>query len=280
MEISNAYSKALELEGLLLLLKSENTDNFKIDLIFTRLFEKVDEIKSDLSIIHQQYKLELYNAARQHIRDNSGIVSEADSLDSDCDVCAEVEDNDGCSVEETDNCEDAGIVVPEIKSISRDTENVDCADDAEAIAESALLEEREDADGNDCDVAPVSVNETVEPAPEVEVFHEDKVNEIGNPISDVNIVIDDAGVDVNRSAFALRARGDIRKVFTLNDNYKFRRLLFSNSQEQYANALSRVENMKSTYEAEDYFYNTLMWDKDNSEVKEFMDIISAYFMGK
>lgn len=280
MEISNAYSKALELEGLLLLLKSENTDNFKIDLIFTRLFEKVDEIKSDLSIIHQQYKLELDNAARQHIRDNSGIVSEADSLDSDCDACAEVEDNDGCPGEETDNCEDAGIVVPEIKSISQDTENIDCADEAEAIAESALLEEREDADGNDYDVAPVSVDETVEPAPEVEVIHEDKVNEIGNHISDVNIVIDDAGVDVNRSAFALRARGDIRKVFTLNDNYKFRRLLFSNSQEQYANALSRVENMKSTYEAEDYFYNTLMWDKDNSEVKEFMDIISAYFMGK
>ena len=42
MELSNAYNKALELEGLLLLLKSENTDNFKIDLIFTRIFYKID----------------------------------------------------------------------------------------------------------------------------------------------------------------------------------------------------------------------------------------------
>lgn len=96
----------------------------------------------------------------------------------------------------------------------------------------------------------------------------------------MNIVIEDRGVDVNRSAFALSSCGDIRKMFTLNDNYKFRRQLFSNSQESYADTLLKVEKMNSTFEAEDYFYNKLKWDKENPDVKDFMSVISAYFLGK
>ena len=56
--------------------------------------------------------------------------------------------------------------------------------------------------------------------------------------------------------------------------------LFSNSQQEYAQTLLMIEGMESTFEAEDYFYKTLGWDKENPDVKDFMSIISAYFMGK
>lgn len=276
MEISNAYSKALELEGLLLLLKSENTDNFKIDLIFTRLFEKMDEINADLMQLRRQYRLELYHAAEQHVKENSQIVSVSESVAPE----TVIEDKESADVVSSDcpvdNSEKEEIIHSPVETVDTDSERID----DEAVAENALFEEEEDADMT----LPETESSPIEDAPQPECSCSEK----GTPDiaantpteMPVNIVIEDAGVDVNRSAFALRARGDIRKIFTLNDNYKFRRQLFSNSQELFADALLKIENMKSTYEAEDYFYNTLKWDKDNPDVKDFMTIISAYFLGK
>lgn len=214
MEISNTYSKVLELEGLLLLLRSENADCQKIDRIFSLLFEKAGEINEGLTEMQRRYT-EVRSTDSSEIPDYS-----------------ETEDNDNA---ETPEC---------------------ACDQDDAIAESAVFEESEDAG--------ISVNEAVD-------------NDID---TSVNIVVDEVGVDVNRSAFALKTRGDIRKMFTLNDNYKFRRQLFDNSQERYARALAAVVEMKSTHDAEHYFYDTLQWDKENADVKEFMAIISAYFLGK
>lgn len=287
MEISNAYSKALELEGLLMLLKSENTDNFKIDLIFTRLFEKMDEINDDLTAIRRQYKLELLHAAEQHVKENSRIVpvtEPAADLPVIEDKTSEYINIDDNTI--TRNCP-ADNDSPE--HVVQESECV-CDNDGlmtdDAVADSALFEEEEDADmasldnGNADTVGAASLPQecSEEGLPEHAgaVVSESTVE----PEAPVNIVIEDMGVDVNRSAFALSSRGDIRKMFTLNDNYKFRRQLFSNSQESYADTLLKVEKMNSTFEAEDYFYNKLKWDKENTDVKDFMSVISAYFLGK
>lgn len=276
MEISNAYSKALELEGLLLLLKSENTDNFKIDLIFTRLFEKMDEINADLMQLRRQYRLELYHAAEQHVKENSQIVSVSEPVAPET-VIEDKESADAVSSDcPVDNSEKEEIIHSPVETVDTDSARID----DEAVADNALFEEEEDADMT----LPETESSPIEdaPQPECSCSEEEAPDIAANTPTEmpVNIVIEDAGVDVNRSAFALRARGDIRKIFTLNDNYKFRRQLFSNSQELFADALLKIENMKSTYEAEDYFYNTLKWDKDNPDVKDFMTIISAYFLGK
>lgn len=287
MEISNAYSKALELEGLLMLLKSENTDNFKIDLIFTRLFEKMDEINDDLTAIRRQYKLELLHAAEQHVKENSRIVpvpepaADLPVIEDKTSEYINIDDNTitrNCPAD-SDNPEPA-VQEPECA----------CGNDGlmtdDAVADSALFEEEEDADMASLDNGNA---DTVGAAALPQECSEDWLPEHAGaveseatvePEAPVNIVIEDMGVDVNRSAFALSSRGDIRKMFTLNDNYKFRRQLFSNSQESYADTLLKVEKMNSTFEAEDYFYNKLKWDKENPDVKDFMSVISAYFLGK
>lgn len=287
MEISNAYSKALELEGLLMLLKSENTDNFKIDLIFTRLFEKMDEINDDLTAIRRQYKLELLHAAEQHVKENSRIVpvpEPAADLPVIEDKTSEYINIDDNTI--TRNCPaDSDSPEPAVQEPECACGNDGLMTD-DAVADSALFEEEEDADmasldnGNADTVGAASLPQecSEEGLPEHAgaVVSEATVE----PEAPVNIVIEDMGVDVNRSAFALSSRGDIRKMFTLNDNYKFRRQLFSNSQESYADTLLKVEKMNSTFEAEDYFYNKLKWDKENTDVKDFMSVISAYFLGK
>lgn len=287
MEISNAYSKALELEGLLMLLKSENTDNFKIDLIFTRLFEKMDEINDDLTAIRRQYKLELLHAAEQHVKENSRIVpvpEPAADLPVIEDKTSEYINIDDNTI--TRNCQaDSDSPEPAVQEPECACGNDGLMTD-DAVADSALFEEEEDADMASLDndnadtvgaaALPQECSEDWLPEHAGAVESEATVE----PEAPVNIVIEDMGVDVNRSAFALSSRGDIRKMFTLNDNYKFRRQLFSNSQESYADTLLKVEKMNSTFEAEDYFYNKLKWDKENPDVKDFMSVISAYFLGK
>lgn len=70
---------------------------------------------------------------------------------------------------------------------------------------------------------------------------------------------------------------NIKKAFTLNDRFRFRRELFENSDVQMTNTLNMIEAMQSFSEAEDYFYNDLEWDKDSTEVQEFMEIIKKHF---
>ncbi len=70
---------------------------------------------------------------------------------------------------------------------------------------------------------------------------------------------------------------NIHTAFSINDKFRFRRELFSNSIQDYNESIDIIAAMSSYDEAEDYFYNDLCWDPDNSEVKAFMEIVSRYF---
>lgn len=74
-----------------------------------------------------------------------------------------------------------------------------------------------------------------------------------------------------------RQPGDLRRSFTINDKFRFRRELFGNSDSEFTDALNLVEAMNSPEEAEDYFYNDLGWDREQPEVVEFMTVIANYF---
>lgn len=65
--------------------------------------------------------------------------------------------------------------------------------------------------------------------------------------------------------------------FTINDTYRFKRELFSNSNEEWQEALNVLSAMGSYDEAEDYFYNDMAWDAENDEVKAFMEVVKNMF---
>ncbi|MBQ8773862.1 MAG: hypothetical protein IJZ17_05255 [Muribaculaceae bacterium] len=73
---------------------------------------------------------------------------------------------------------------------------------------------------------------------------------------------------------------DLRKAFSINDRYRFRRELFGNNEADMTDAINLVSAMTSMSEAEDYFYNDMEWDSDNEEVKDFMEIVARYFYSK
>lgn len=70
---------------------------------------------------------------------------------------------------------------------------------------------------------------------------------------------------------------NLRKAFSLNDRFRFRRELFGNSDIEMSDTLNLVEAMSSYSEAVDYFMTDLQWDADNQEVKDFMEIIEKHF---
>lgn len=77
--------------------------------------------------------------------------------------------------------------------------------------------------------------------------------------------------------FARESARDIRHAFTLNDRFRFRRELFSNSEAKMADALEVIDSMATLGDAEDYFYNDLVWDRENADVKDFMAIVARHF---
>lgn len=72
------------------------------------------------------------------------------------------------------------------------------------------------------------------------------------------------------------AAGRPRPALCLNDLYRFTRALFGNSRKALDDALDRASRMESYEEAEEYFYGSLAFDPEDSDVSDFMAIIREY----
>ncbi len=78
---------------------------------------------------------------------------------------------------------------------------------------------------------------------------------------------EDAGVDPT----------PLRRMFTLNDRYRFRRELFGNLDAQMNEVLEMLSAMRTIEEGADYLENDLCWDMSLPEVEEFMNILYRYY---
>lgn len=246
MEYQDLYKITLELEGLALILRDTSIPNDKRDEIYRLIADKAITLKQSVT------SLESILSTQQD--------TATDKADSHPDNTTEV------AIIESTISNDSDISVPSVE-------------DDVAIAANALFEETEDAD--------IAEDENLHqpfppkvPEDQIETMIPDlpDCSPTDTGMTTVVEVDNTASIDVNISAFAHKAKGDIRKYFTLNDNYKFRRELFGNSAERYSAALTYIESLPSLQSAKDYCFNILGWDKDKDEVNDFINIISAYFI--
>ncbi len=68
-----------------------------------------------------------------------------------------------------------------------------------------------------------------------------------------------------------------RPVLSVNDRFRFRRELFSNSDSDFNAALNAVATMDSYDEAEAYFLHQLDWNPEERVVEEFLEMLRRYF---
>lgn len=121
---------------------------------------------------------------------------------------------------------------------------------------------------------PVAIPEP-EPEPEPELEYDEPEEETHEkPVATEHekpaVVTEDA--TVNSQAM----RGKL--VFSINDRYRFKRELFSNSDAEFNNTLALVASMENYDEAEDYFLTELGWDEEAEEVTDFLAVIRKYFV--
>ncbi len=88
----------------------------------------------------------------------------------------------------------------------------------------------------------------------------------GPASEDKEVVIAESGV----------VRRPLARFLTINDKFRFRRELFSNSDMAFKDALSLIETMDTMEEVTDYFFNDLQWDPESAEVKEFAMLVERY----
>ena len=72
---------------------------------------------------------------------------------------------------------------------------------------------------------------------------------------------------------------DLRKMFTLNDKFLFKRELFNNSDVEFNDTLALIASMHSLDEAQEYLFEDLQWDEESAPVRDFMSVINSFFKG-
>lgn len=70
---------------------------------------------------------------------------------------------------------------------------------------------------------------------------------------------------------------DLRKSFSLNDYYRFRRELFQGDEAAMNTVLDHIQELKTTSEVRAFLFDQLDWDKNSDDVKDFLEIVNNLF---
>lgn len=69
----------------------------------------------------------------------------------------------------------------------------------------------------------------------------------------------------------------VLKAFTLNDKFYFIREVFGGNEEDFNETLKVLDSIDNFAEAEEYIYDDMMLDRENADVKKFMDVIKRAY---
>lgn len=150
-------------------------------------------------------------------------------------------------------------------------------------AESAIEEEEADAD-----VAPTEEAEqhaeadmvtSPEPVPEdVAPGNVDSVDaETEYVVPEEEEIITRSGELRVDEMLSRREARSLRRAFTINDKFRFRRELFGNDDRLFGNTIDMIEAMKDMDEALIYMRDNLGWNFDDENVQDFANIVANHF---
>ncbi len=69
----------------------------------------------------------------------------------------------------------------------------------------------------------------------------------------------------------------LKSCFSLNDRFLYARELFDGNMKMFDSTLDFIEGIEDFSIIEDYFYNEMEWDHDNSAVQSFMERLRPHF---
>ena len=125
------------------------------------------------------------------------------------------------------------------------------------------------------DVVSAEPKHVIEIEVEVETEQEVVVEAEAQPAIDVRPLSESLKVD---ELIARKESADLRRAFTLNDKFRFRRTLFGGSDARFSEVLDTLEAMNGYAEAEQYLSRVI--DMEGEDAEDFMNIINAHFGGR
>lgn len=180
------------------------------------------------------------------------------------------------------------LLKEKVAKLKSSVDVLSCVKSYSSVAASAEYEERQDAAGKPSQ--PVAAVVEPEPKPVVKIAEPKPVVKIPVPEPEskkpqepiITPIVEKISQRQAPEKYVapvkdIETLGDMHKVFTLNDKFRFRRELFNNNDTDFQDALNVVKTMSSLDDAKDYFYNDLCWDSENEDVKDFIEVISGYF---
>lgn len=249
------FNLTLEVEGLLALIRRR--EDFTAPEVYTLLLDKVAALAEGVGELCPDpscTSAKCDGTASQTLTKEQKFLESVPSLpglwDDEDDTVTEAEMEEAVSEAErtADEATDAQVATETPAEIAATEAKVD-----EQIASAVLFETEEDAD----ETPSMAAEERVE---------QEAPKEAAAP------------APAKQATPAVKRQpGDLRRSFTINDKFRFRRELFGNSDSEFTDALNLVEAMGSYDEAEDYFITDLSWDREMPEVGEFLTVIEHYF---
>ena len=273
--IKDIIDKTLELEGLLLLAQSRAGSELEASVNRLVILKKEEVAKLIDAAFGGEPKCDV---------EPQPIVMPIDETEADEEVAEEAETEEEPIAEPVEEPIDEPIeepavergplenFIPEPVEMPMESPVSDIFDDShlEPIEEPEPIEVPAAEDKPIFDDAPIDE----EDAPLDEEYEDDEEEDDDEVLDD-----DDEALTLDEALQRSMSR-DLRKAFSLNDRFRYRRELFGNSDVEMNDTLNLVETMHSYSEAEEFFYGDLEWDSESPEVKDFMAVIRNHFYNK
>lgn len=272
MSASELFDLSLEIEGLLSLVMRR--EDMTPSEVYQLLSDKTARFAAGIGALVSQTGCEAASTSASRASSEREFVASLPSLPGLFDFDGATAADDAVVYATSDA---ASVDDRVVDSVEQPTDSV--GDDAVDTCPKVVTEEA------DFIVAPEdSLDAGEAEAPSVETKEEavtsgKAVNEVPSVSSTISVsspgVSSTIKEDIHKAA--KREPGDLRRMFTVNDKFRFRRELFGNSDTEFTDTLNLVEAMRNYSEAKDYFYTDLAWNPDTAEVQEFMAVIERYF---
>lgn len=269
--IKDIIDKTLELEGLLLLAQSRAGSELEAS-VNRLIVTKKDEVAKLIDAT--------FGGEPKCDFEPQPIVMPIDEAEEDDEIAEETETEEEPIAEPVEEpieepVEDRGALenfIPEPIEMPVEPPVSDIFDDShlEPVEEPQPIEGLTPEDKPIFDDAPLDE----EDAPLDEEYEDDEEDDDDEVLDD-----DDEALTLDEALQRSMSR-DLRKAFSLNDRFRYRRELFGNSDVEMNDTLNLVETMHSYSEAEEFFYGDLEWDSESPEVKDFMAVIRNHFYNK
>lgn len=100
---------------------------------------------------------------------------------------------------------------------------------------------------------------------------------------DIMLSFDDESDKSKESVFTATPREktgtrNLKSAFSLNDRFLYSRELFDGDMKMFDSTLKQLEGIEDFNVVEDYFFNELDWDKDNQQVKSFIERLKQCYI--